>query len=218
MKISGGTNLAFKLPQPKARENFYRDIAVVAYRLKQFRARTRRCKIGSRRRCRNRSSRFPRRTPSPLFAEIPATPGEQDADAADVLDLTAKLGADGVLKWDAPAGDWQIFRFGYTIGDHAYVSTSSEGWGGFALDVYSATAFQNYWNKIVEPLIPDAGPLAGKTLKYLHTDSWEIELANWTPTLRAEFQKRHGYDLTPWLPVLAGRIVNSPRGERPVSV
>ncbi len=45
-------------------------------------------------------------------------------------------------------------------------------------------------------------------MKYLHTDSWEIELANWTPTLREEFQKRRGYDLLPWLPVLAGRIVN----------
>ena len=73
----------------------------------------------------------------------------------------------------------------------------------------SATAFQRYWNQIVEPLIADAGPLAGKTLKYLHTDSWEVELVNWTPTLREEFQKRRGYDLLPWLPVMAGRIVNS---------
>jgi hypothetical protein len=67
---------------------------------------------------------------SPLFAEIPATPGEQDASTAEVVELTAQTGADGLLKWDAPAGDWQVLRFGYTIGDHAYVSTSSEGWGG----------------------------------------------------------------------------------------
>ncbi len=146
---------------------------------------------------------------SPLFAEIHATPGEQDAEAADVVDLSGRLSPDGTLNWEAPAGDWQILRFGYTIGDHAYVSTCSDGWNGFAIDVYSATAFQNYWDKIVEPLIADAGPLAGNTLKYLHTDSWEVELANWTPTLRAEFQKRRGYDLTSWLPVLAGRIVNS---------
>ena len=33
-KITGGTNLEINLPSPKARENFYRDIAVVAYRLK----------------------------------------------------------------------------------------------------------------------------------------------------------------------------------------
>jgi hypothetical protein len=62
---------------------------------------------------------------------------------------------------------------------------------------------------VVEPLIADAGPLAGKTLKYLHTDSWEVEAVNWTPTLRAEFLKRNDYDFLPWLPVLAGRIVNS---------
>ena len=146
---------------------------------------------------------------SALFAEIPATPGEADAAAAEVLDLTPFLEAGDLLHWPAPAGNWQILRFGYTIGDHANVSTSSEGWGGYALDVYSATAFQNYWQKIVAPLIADAGPLAGRSLKYFHTDSWEIELANWTPTLREEFQKRHGYDLLPWLPVLAGRIINS---------
>jgi len=207
-KISGGTNLEVKLPQPKSRENFYRDTASVAYRVKNS-AKHEPLKNWKQKALQQSLEPFSTPDSSPLFAEIPATPGEQDADVGDVLDLTAKLGADGTLQWDAPAGDWQIFRFGYTIGDHAYVSTSSGGWGGFALDVYSATAFQNYWDKIVEPLIQDAGPLAGKSLKYLHTDSWEIELANWTPTFRAEFQKRHGYDLMPWLPVLAGRIVNS---------
>ena len=69
---------------------------------------------------------------------------------------------------------------------------------------------------MVEPLIADAGPLAGKTLKYLHTDSWEVEASNWTPTLREEFRKRRGYDLLPLLPVLAGRIVDSRDGEQPL--
>jgi hypothetical protein len=75
--------------------------------------------------------------------------------------------------------------------------------------VLDAGAFQRYWDAVVEPLIADAGPLAGKTLKYLHTDSWEVEAVNWTPTLREAFQKLRGYDFLPWLPVLAGRIVNS---------
>jgi hypothetical protein len=207
-KISGGTNVDLTMPAPPMREEFYRDIAVVAYRLKNSAGHPP-LKNWKQKALQESLQPFSSPDSSPLFAEISSTPGEQDADTSDVLDLTSKLGADGILHWDAPAGDWQIFRFGYTIGDHAYVSTSSEGWQGYALDVYSSTAFQNYWNKIVEPLIADAGPLAGKSLKYLHTDSWEIELANWTPTLRAEFQKRHGYDLLPWLPVLAGRIVNS---------
>ena len=216
LKITGGTNVEIRLPEPNAREDFYRDTAVVAYRIKNTAAHP---PLQNWKQKALQQSLEPFSTPSsePLFQEIPATPGEPDADASDVLDLTKNLSADGILKWDAPPGDWQIFRFGYTIGDHAYVSTSSEGWqrapgaahDSFAIDVYDATAFQNYWNAIVEPLIQDAGPFAGSTLKYLHTDSWEIELANWTPTLRAEFQKRHGYDLLPWLPVLAGKIVDS---------
>jgi hypothetical protein len=208
IKISGGTKVVVKLPEPKARENFYRDSAVVAFRLNNS---TGHPPLKNWRQKALLESLQPFSAPdsSPLFAEIPAPPGEPDAAAAEVVDLTKNLSTDGTLRWDAPPGEWQVLRFGYTIGDHAYVSTGSDGWNGFAIDVYSATAFQNYWDKIVEPLIADAGALAGKSLKYLHTDSWEVELANWTPTLRAEFQKRHGYDLLPWLPVLAGRIVNS---------
>jgi hypothetical protein len=144
-----------------------------------------------------------------LFEESPAEPGEEDTRSADVLDLTGKLDKDGTLRWDAPAGEWQVLRFGCTIGNHSYVSTSSEGWTGFALDVLDAGAFRRYWDAVVEPLIADAGPLAGKTLKYLHTDSWEVEPLNWTPMMRAEFKKRRGYDMTPWAPTLAGRIVEN---------
>ena len=144
-----------------------------------------------------------------FFEDVPAQPDEEDVHTTGVLDLTARMEKDGTLRWDAPAGVWQVLRFGCTIGDHSHVSTCSEGWEGFALDVLDAGAFRRYWDAIVEPLIVDAGPLAGRTLKYLHTDSWEVEPLNWTPALREEFQKRRGYDLLPWLPVMAGRIVDS---------
>ena len=144
-----------------------------------------------------------------LFEESPAQPGEEDTRPAEVLDLTAKLDKDGTLRWEAPAGQWQVLRFGCTIGDHSHVSTCSEGWDGFSLDVLDAGAFQRYWDAVVEPLIADAGPLAGKALRYLHTDSWEVEPLNWTPAMREEFQKRRGYDLTQWAPALAGRIVEN---------
>jgi len=144
-----------------------------------------------------------------LLDELPDQPGEEETRPADVVDLTGKLAADGTLRWDAPAGVWRVLRFGCTIGNHSYVSTSSDNWKGYAIDVLDAGAFRRYWDAVVEPLLDDAGPLAGKTLKYLHTDSWEVEPLNWTPTLRAEFQKRRGYDLLPWLPALAGKIVGS---------
>jgi hypothetical protein len=62
-------------------------------------------------------------------------------------------------------------------------------------------------------MIADAGPLAGKTLKYVHDDSYEVAGPNgqqptWTPDFRAEFRKRRGYDPLSYLPVLARRIVD----------
>jgi len=146
---------------------------------------------------------------TPLLEELPAEPGEEDTRAADVVDLTAQLESDGTLRWDAPAGQWEILRFGCTLNDHCRVSTCSDGWDGYALDPFDKQAFAKYWQQVVEPLIEDAGPLAGTALKYLHTDSWEVEVANWTPALREEFRARRGYDLIPFLPVIAGRIVDS---------
>jgi hypothetical protein len=46
-------------------------------------------------------------------------------------------------------------------------------------------------------------------LRYVITDSWEAGVANWTDRMFAEFAKRRGYDMHPWLPVLAGRVVES---------
>jgi len=213
-QTAGPTNLEQTLPRPKnIRDGFYRDMAVVAYRVKEqptSSAPAQRKPIQNwAEKAMYKPLHFSAPDSSPLFEEFPAEPGEEDARAREVVDLTAKLGPAGVLRWKAPPGNWQILRFGCTIGDHSHVSTCSDGWHGYALDVLDAGAFRRYWDAVVEPLIADAGPLAGKTLKYLHTDSWEVEPLNWTPTLRAEFRKRRGYDLLPFMPVLAGRIVDS---------
>jgi hypothetical protein len=208
-RVSGPTNLDLALPAPKSRDNYRRDLFTVAYRIRPDQAAHQPLQNWRQKALDKTLEPFSAPNSAPLFQEISATPGEEDARAANVIDLTSNLDTNGVLHWAAPAGEWQVLRFGCTIGDHSYVSTGSEGWKGYAIDVFDAGAFQRYWDAVVEPLIADAGPLAGQALKYLHTDSWEVEAVNWTPTLRAEFLKRNGYDFLPWLPVLAGRIVNS---------
>ena len=230
LRVTGPTNFNAALPAPRSRENYYRDSYVVAYRTRPDQPQHQPLQYWREKALLKTLEPFSTPSTEPLFQEFPATPGEEDTHVVDVVDLTSNLDASGVLKWDAPAGDWQILRFGCTIGDHAYVSTASEGWqrapgashDSYAIDVFDAGAFQRYWNAVVEPLIADAVSGAGvsparngqdarstKALKYLHTDSWEVENVNWTPTLRAEFVKRRGYDPVPWLPVIAGRIVNS---------
>lgn len=209
--VTGGAPVDLALPVPPHRENYYRDTILVAYPLRAAGPETNHPPIKNWAQKALQKELLPFSAPdsAPLFEEFPATPGEADTRAGDVVDLTGRLDAAGVLHWNAPAGRWRILRFGDTVGDHSYVSTASDGWQGFALDVCDAGAFQRYWEAVVEPLLKDAGPLAGKTLKYLHTDSWEVEPLSWTPTLPAEFQRRRGYDPRPFLPVLTGRIVNS---------
>lgn len=236
--VQGPANLSVRLPEPRQRDGYYRDLFVSAYPIKsqgmpdQPRnaqnadllpsgadgtspvTTARRPPIQNwEQKAVYRALHFSAPDTTPLLVDAPAEPGEEDTQQAQVLDLTAKLDEAGTLRWEVPEGAWQILRFGCTIGDHSRVSTSSDGWKGYALDVLDAGAFQRYWAAVVEPLLADAGPWAGRTLKYLHTDSWEVEAINWTPTLREEFRKRRGYDLLPFLPVLAGRIVDS----RPVS-
>ena len=209
LTITGPTNYSAVLPMPALRDHYGRDIAVLAYRIRDDLPSNRPPIQNWREKAIYSALHFSAPKTAFLLEDVPGKPNEQDADTGDVLDLTSHLDKDGALRWDVPAGNWQVLRFCYTIGDHSYVSTSSDGWKGYALDVLDAGAFKRYWDAVVEPLIADAGPLAGTTLKYLHTDSWEVEPLNWTPKFREQFRKYRGYDMLPWMPVLAGRIINS---------
>jgi hypothetical protein len=62
---------------------------------------------------------------------------------------------------------------------------------------------------MAEVLLSDSADLVGKSLKYLHDDSWEVGLPNWTRGFLDEFKTYRGYDARPYLPVLAGHAVGS---------
>ena len=52
---------------------------------------------------------------------------------------------------------------------------------------------------------------------FLHTDSWELGPVNWTPALPEEFARLRGYEMTPYLPVLAGYVVEDRDDLEPIS-
>ena len=62
---------------------------------------------------------------------------------------------------------------------------------------------------LCKPLLEMDGVKPGENLTYFAVDSWEADGQNWSPVLAAEFEKRRGYSLYPFLPVLTGRIVES---------
>ena len=101
-----------------------------------------------------------------------------------------------MLRWDVPKGDWVIIRIGHTD-TGAHVSTHSVGWGGRVLDYMNSDSLDAYWNRNVEPLLQAIGPLAGTTLRYVHTDSWEGGGMNWTPGFDRTFRENRGYDRSP---------------------
>lgn len=144
-----------------------------------------------------------------LYSEKVLDKKERAVKKEEIIDLTDNLTRDGFLEWDIPDGEWNILRLGYTIYSKGMKWASSEGWGGFPLDPFNANIFNQYWDEVVNPLIEDASELAGTTLKYLHTDSWELEPINWTSTFREEFLNRRGYDLLPYAPALTGCTVEN---------
>jgi len=142
-----------------------------------------------------------------LLETDPARPGELSVKCGDILNLSAKMDPDGTLRWDVPRGRWVILRFGHTP-TGAHVSTYSGQWTGRVIDHLSPAALQDYWHRNVDPLIGAIGPMAGTTLRYLHTDSWEGGGMNWTSGFDRAFQTRRGYDPLPWLAVLSGMVID----------
>ena len=207
-QIEGPVSIEQKLPVPQNREDFYEDIAVLAYPIKPAPG-------GQRRQIQNLQSKIASRElgmSAPdcrfLLDGLPPIEGEENTRLDDIVDISNKMSPEGILSWQAPAGRWMIMRFGYTI-SNAKVSTSSADWQGHVIDYMNADILRTYWNQTIEPILRDIGPLAGKTLKYLQTDSWECGGANWTKCFALEFQKRRGYDPIPYLPIIAGKIVES---------
>ncbi len=123
-----------------------------------------------------------------------------------VVDLTSRMEPDGSLSWDAPDGEWTILRFGHAWNGHV-VGPSRPGEAGPETDKLSKEATALHFNAFVKRLNDLVGPQGKEALTSTHIDSWEGGGQNWTPAMRDEFKKRRGYDLTPYLPILAGRVL-----------
>ncbi len=124
----------------------------------------------------------------------------------DYADVTAHF-KEGVLTWEVPEGSWTILRFGMT-NTGRQVSTASDGWAGLSMDHLSREALLQFDKDVITPLIAKAKS-AGNALQFIHTDSWEMGVANWTDQFEQQFLQRWGYDITPYLPVITDRIVGS---------
>jgi hypothetical protein len=133
---------------------------------------------------------------------------EGKAHHSEVIDLTSHLSANGVLNWDAPAGNWVVLRFGYTSTGAMNGPATDEG-RGLECDKMDTAALNLHFRSSPEKLIQTAGKFAGNTFKFILIDSWECGFQNWTASFPQEFSKRRGYDILQWIPALCGENIDN---------
>lgn len=150
-----------------------------------------------------------------LAKRIPVTPDADTAAADQIVAKDAvrvlKLSADGTLDWQVPPGEWRVIRLGFAANGKKNHPASDFG-GGFEVDKLSPSALDYHFEQYAAKLVRHLGPLAGDVssgLAGILVDSYEIGSQNWTQGLEKEFLKRRGYDMTPYLSVLAGVVIGS---------
>ena len=102
-----------------------------------------------------------------------------------------------------PKGKWKLLRMGHTATGH----TNATGGGGKGLECDKfnpRTVRKQFDNWFAQAFVKTHPEVARRVLKYMHVDSWECGSQNWSDSFAKEFRTRRGYDLLPYLPLLAG--------------
>jgi hypothetical protein len=206
MQVKGPAQVTAAPAQPQANLDFYRDIALLAFRTPAS------------------SSAQPaiENLNAKIFIERKNVPYETPAQASpetaiqqdDIIDLTDRLPASGgqTFAWEAPEGDWTILRVGYTSNGRKNHPAPVEG-TGLECDKLSREAVKAHWDGHLGLILAAMGTTDGPDKPGFNNvliDSYEVGTQNWTQGFDKEFRARCGYSILKFLPVLTGRIVDSP--------
>ena len=210
----GPKRLHTALRQPETVAGYYRDIAVLAFPTPPADADPKAktdtqiktgCRIDH---LKDKIEDGPDRKAIAAPTQYRVLPADAVVAGQEIIDLSGRLGPDGQLTWEVPAGHWTILRIGYTPTGAVNAPSPAAG-EGLECDKLSKQAMDVHFAGLMSKLIADAGPAAGKTLVSTHIDSWEVGFQNWTPRMPAEFRRLRGYDLKRFLPAITGRVVDS---------
>ncbi|SEA93042.1 alpha-L-rhamnosidase [Flavobacterium gillisiae] len=125
-----------------------------------------------------------------------------------VIDISKFMLPNGELDWTAPPGEWIIYRFGHTT-TGTYIQPAQWKATGLECDKMSEAAVSFHINHVITEIKKHLGDLIGTGFTHVHFDSYEAGDPSWTPKMSEEFSERRGYNLLPYLPIFAGRTINS---------
>lgn len=123
----------------------------------------------------------------------------------DVLPLKMEGGivmgvmVNGILQNKLPKGSWCLLRMGHTSTGQTH-ATDGKGMG-LEVDRFSPAAVKKLFDSWYAPLLNRPH---GDVVSYLYIDPREWGSQNWGCQFAEEFKVRRGYDLIPYLPVIAG--------------
>jgi hypothetical protein len=129
-------------------------------------------------------------------------------DRSKILDLTKRINTEGNLKWKVPSGDWTIIRF-VCANTGEKLKVPSPNSNGLATDHFSHEATRVFIEYLTDRLKQKLGDLKNTALKQLYLPSYEVRGATWTPNFIEQFRKYCHYDMTPYLPALAGCMIEN---------
>ncbi len=120
----------------------------------------------------------------------------------EVVDLSDQV-PNGYVHCKIPAGKHVLYAL-VKIKGFMEVINGAPGANGPVLNHYNEAAVKKYLHRMSDAIQQQTGPLSNH-IRSLFADSLELEGSNWSTDMQAEFQKRRGYDIMPWLPFLLFR-------------
>lgn len=133
---------------------------------------------------------------------------ELKIDEKQVIDISDNMDADGMLTWDVPDGEWTVMRFGMVPTGTENSPSAPQG-KGYEIDKASSEIARFHYENYVGELMKRVPEENRDGLKYVIADSYEQGSQNWTDGFEKQFEKKYGYNPITYLPVFAGKVVNS---------
>lgn len=126
----------------------------------------------------------------------------------DVLDISDKMSADGMLEWYVPPGEWIVLRTGMLL-TGTINAPAMPGATGWEVDKMSKEHIETHFNGFIGKILERIPAEDRKTFRVVVQDSHETGGQNFTDDFLKSFQDKFGYDPLPYLPAYFGVVVGS---------
>lgn len=149
-----------------------------------------------------------------------ACPSDTVIKFKDIIDLSTQTDREGNLTWEAPAGQWKVYRFISASTGYAPHPLPDELIDNKTFEVDKMTLENTiyHWENVLNPLKEHLGEYMGKSFKHILIDSYEAGHQSWSVGFRQTFIKEKGYDPLPWMVSLSSALTSAKRNNNPQRV